>query len=103
MTNIRESLKLTGHQKRHLRALAHHRPIAVTIGTAGLSDAVIAELEQALSHHELVKIKMPAAAKSAKSDLLHAACKHTGAAAVQLIGRVGIAYRPADKSVIQLP
>ena len=52
---------------------------------------------------ELVKIKMPAAAKSAKSDLLHAACKHTGAAAVQLIGRVGIAYRPADKSVIQLP
>ena len=85
MTNIRESLKLTGHQKRHLRALAHHRPIAVTIGIAGLSDAIIAELEHALSHHELVKIKMPAAAKSAKSDLLHAA------------------YRPADKSVIQLP
>ena len=94
---------LTGSQKRYLRGLAHHRVIAVTIGSAGLSDAVLDELEQALAHHELVKIKLPAAPKLEKKELLHSACDHTGAVAIQLIGRIGIAYRKASKPVIELP
>lgn len=94
---------LTGSQKRYLRGLAHHRTIAVTIGSAGLSDAVLDELEQALAHHELVKIKLPATPKHKKKELLHSACDHTGAVAIQLIGRIGIAYRKASKPVIQLP
>ena len=94
---------LTGSQKRYLRGLAHHRGIAVTIGSAGLSDAVLDELEQALAHHELVKIKLPATPKHKKKELLHSACDHTGAVAIQLIGRIGIAYRNASKPVILLP
>jgi len=96
-------LILTGSQKRYLRGLAHHRVTAVTIGSAGLSDAVLDELEQALAHHELVKIKLPATPKHKKKELLHSACDHTGAVAIQLIGRIGIAYRKASKPVIQLP
>ena len=94
---------LTGSQKRYLRGLAHHRPVAVTIGSARLSDTVVDELEQALAHHELVKIKLPAAPKLEKKELLHSACDHTGAVAIQLIGRIGIAYRKASKPVIELP
>ena len=61
------------------------------------------ELEQALAHHELVKIKLPATPKHKKKELLHSACDHTGAVAIQLIGRIGIAYRKASKPIIQLP
>tara|TARA_B100001750_G_C15009177_1_gene351331 strand:- start:151 stop:441 length:291 start_codon:yes stop_codon:yes gene_type:complete len=96
-------LILTGSQKRYLRGLAHHRTIAVTIGSAGLSDAVVDELEQALAHHELVKMKLPAAPKHKKKELLHLACDYTGSVAIQLIGRIGIAYRKASKPVIELP
>jgi RNA-binding protein len=49
--------KLTGGQRRRLRALAHHLKPVVMIGKGGLTEAVLAGLDQALSDHELVKLK----------------------------------------------
>lgn len=90
-------------QRKFLRAQAHSLNVVVTIGAKGLSDAVKEEIALTLSKHELIKIKLPADDKETKLKTLETLCEELDAAQVQLIGRVGILYRPADPAVIRLP
>lgn len=94
---------LTGNQKHYLRGLAHHRKPVVTVGAGGLTEAVLAEIDDALAHHELVKVKLPAADSERKRALVDQVCSASGASWVQTIGRVGVFYRPADEPRITLP
>ena len=75
----------------------------VSIGGKGLSDSVAAEIEEALSHHELLKIKLPALPRPERDRLLADICSATHAVLVQTIGRVGVIYRAAEPPRIQLP
>lgn len=94
---------LTGSQIRYLRGLAHHRKPVVTIGANGLSESVLSEIDQALTHHELLKVKLPAVDAPQRNALLDDVCAATGAERVQAIGRVGVIYRPAPEPAITLP
>lgn len=94
---------LSGHQKRFLRGLAHHRKPVVTVGAKGLTDAVVAEIDAALDHHELMKVKLPAASGAAKQALIDGICEATRAQWVQTIGRIGVFYRPGPEPSIDLP
>ncbi len=96
-------MKLTGTQIRHLRGLAHHKRSVITVGLSGLTKGVIKELDSALTAHELVKIKLPAGSRLDKQTMLHRLCASTTATSIQLIGRIGIIYRPGDPPVIPLP
>ena len=97
------AMKLTGSQIRHLRGLAHHKRTVVTVGLSGLTEGVINELDSVLTAHELVKIKLPAGNRLEKQTMLHQLCTSTVATSIQLIGRIGIIYRPGDPPVISLP
>lgn len=90
-------------QIKHLKALAHHRKPVVTVGTAGLTEPVLAEIRIALKAHELVKIKLPAIERSERGAMLAQICRATEAEPVQHIGRMGVIYRRAEKPKIQLP
>ena len=94
---------LTANQKRYLRGLAHHRKPVVTVGANGVTDPVLAEIDQALGHHELLKIKLPAVGAPGKKTILEQVCAATGAEWVQTIGRSGVIYRPAPEPAITLP
>jgi RNA-binding protein len=94
---------LNSRQRKFLRARAHPLNVVVTIGAKGLTEAVKEEVELALSIHELIKIKLPADDKSVKQAMLDQMSKDLNAAQVQLIGRVGILFRPAKKPLITLP
>ncbi len=94
---------LTGKQKNYLRGIAHSLNPVVTIGAKGLTETVLAEIELALDHHELVKIKLPSNAKAEKVALLANITAKVSAEPVQLIGRVGVIYRPAEKPKLVLP
>ena len=96
-------IRLSGKQIRHLRGLAHHHRIVVMLGNAGLTDTLKLEFDSALSAHELVKVKLPAGQSKEKRAILQQLCRAAGAVPVQLIGRVGIAYRPAETPRIILP
>lgn len=96
-------MPLTQSQIKHLKALAHHRKPVVTVGNAGLSDAVQREIGVALKAHELIKIKLPALERAERQTLIERICSGAGAEAVQHIGRVAVIYRRADKPKIQLP
>ena len=96
-------IRLSGKQVRHLRGLAYHHQIVVMIGNSGLTDTLKLEFDSALSAHELVKVKLPAGQAREKRTILQQLCRAVGAVPVQLIGRVGIAYRPAETPRIILP
>lgn len=96
-------MTLTGKQKNYLRGIAHNLNPVVTIGGKGLTDAVLNEIEIALDQHELLKIKLPVNDKAEKNALITQITEQTGSQPVQLIGRVGVIYRPSKEQKITLP
>ena len=61
---------LTAAQTRFLRGQAHDLKAMLQIGGKGLTDAVVAEVELALEHHELIKIKVAAADREARDAMM---------------------------------
>ena len=88
------SLSLTSRQRAALKAQAHPLEPVVQIGQAGLTDAVVGELEKALTAHELIKVRVGGADREARAELGTAICARTGAAAVQQVGRILVLWRP---------
>lgn len=96
-------MPLSARQKKHLRGLSHALHPVVTVGEKGLTDNVMAEIESALDHHELIKVKLRAdrETRGAWTDQIAARC---GAERVHSIGQVACFYRRnPDGAVIPLP
>ena len=96
-------MALNVKQRKHLKALAHHLKPVVQVGNAGITAAVIKEIELALGHHELLKIRLPGVAREARTEMLKKICAATAADAVQEIGRMAVIYRSAEKPRLKLP
>jgi RNA-binding protein len=84
--------ELATKQIAHLRGLGQRLEPMVHLGQAGVTDAVIAELNQALDHHELVKAKLHAL-KDQRKTLAPQLAERTGSVLVQLVGNVVVLYR----------
>lgn len=97
------TMGVSGKQKRHLRGLAHSRKPVVAVGGKGLSDAVVHEIDQALGHHELLKIKLPPLDKTERHQMLQSICGATDSELIQIIGHTAVLFRAADPSRIELP
>lgn len=98
------ALVLTAAQTRFLRGQAHDLKALLQTGGKGVTPAFLAELEQALEHHELVKIKVAAEDREVRDTLIRSMVDSSGAALVQRIGHVAVLYRPSqDKRQIVLP
>lgn len=95
-------MAITDKQIIFLRKSCHHIKPIVSVGNAGLTDNVMSEIELALSHHELVKLKLngDSAERKTMTDKIVA---DTGAVLVQSIGHTASFYREADKPKIKLP
>lgn len=96
-------MPLSTKQKAYLRGLAHHLHVIVTVGTAGLTEPVLGEIDQALARHELLKIRLPAVPRSERADMLNEIGDALEAELIQSIGRVGVLYRRAEKPRITIP
>ena len=78
--------------KKKLRADAHSLKPVVMIGQSGLTAGVLAELDQALNTHELLKVKIRAERDERKS-INAQLCAETGAELIQSIGQIAVLYR----------
>lgn len=78
---------------RQLRALAHPLRPVVTVASNGLSDAVLQELERALSDHELIKVKIAVGDRAQRELVVAALCERSGAQLVQRIGNIATLIR----------
>jgi RNA-binding protein len=97
-------MALNNRQVRYLRGLAHGLRPAVMIGNKGLTDAVLAELEIALGHHELVKVQIAGDDREARAAFAGELARRSGAETVQKIGKIVCLYRRNPESPgIELP
>lgn len=95
---------LTASQKRYLRGLAHALKPVILLGEKGITPGLLAELDLALSHHELVKVRIPGEDREARETAVTELAERTHAAVVQRIGHVATLYRRnADAAQIALP
>ncbi|CDG48535.1 ribosome assembly RNA-binding protein YhbY [Serratia symbiotica] len=96
-------MHLNKKQKQHLKGLAHPLKPVVMLGNHGLTEGVLAEIEQALEHHELIKVKLAAEDRETKTLIADAIVRETGACNVQIIGNTLILYRPSKERKINIP
>jgi RNA-binding protein len=85
---------LTPRERSFLKGRAHSLEPTVLVGQEGLSDAVLREIERALTAHELIKVRAGGDDRDARRALLEAICARTGAEAVQHVGKVFVLWRP---------
>ena len=85
---------MTGKDRRYLRGLAHAMNPVVNVGKGGVSDAVVRQVDGALTDHELIKVKVRGAERAARYAMLAQLADATGSALVPRIGHVAVLYRP---------
>lgn len=96
-------MNLNKKQIQHLKGLAHHLKPVILLGSNGLTEAVVAEIDYALNHHELIKIKIPTEDRETKALIVEAICRETNAIKVQVIGKTLIIYRQSEEKKIHIP
>jgi len=86
-------MSLSEKTRRELRGRGHALKPVVSIGNAGLSPAVLRELELSLEHHELMKLRIGGAERAQRRQMIEAICRQLGAELVQAVGHVALIYR----------
>ena len=91
-------MSLTEQQKREFRKRGHTLKPVVTIGSAGLTDAVTREIDLSLEHHELMKVRVSAAGRDQRREIINRLCAACQAELVQSIGNIALLYRKRQDS-----
>lgn len=96
---------LDKQQLRFLRTRAHALKPVVRVGARGITPALLAELEQALDAHQLLKLKIDAIERAERDGVVAELVRRSGAELVQRIGKVAVLYRanPEHRRALELP
>ena len=89
-------MPLTSAQTKRLRAESHRlnlKPVVI-IGQKGLGENLQNEIDGALTHHEMIKLRIPALDKASKRELAQQICAQHKAELIQSIGNVIVIFRP---------
>jgi len=99
--------QLKSFQAKYLRGLAHKLKPVVIVGQRGVSESLITSIDQALTDHELIKVKfVEFKEKEAKQAIVQEVEKRTGAQSAGMIGHTAILFRhnpETEKQKIRLP
>lgn len=82
---------------KQLRAIGHKLKPVVTVAGNGLSEAVVLELQRALTDHELIKVKLSVGARETRNAITSEICSQLQAELVQSIGNVIVILRRTEK------
>ena len=88
---------LTSRERAHLKARAHALDPVVQTGKDGITDAVVAEIDRALTAHELLKVRIGGEDREARVALGDELCTRTGATSVDRVGKVLILWRKREE------
>ena len=91
-------LNLTPVERSALRAEAHGLKPIVMIGEAGLTPAVMKEIELGLDSHGLIKVRVFGDDREARTGMYETICSELDAAPVQHIGKLLVLYRPKKEA-----
>lgn len=90
-------MPLDASTRRELKARAHALSAIVQTGERGLTEAVIAEVDQAIEHHELIKVRMAGIERDVRAQMATQLAEAVKADIVGQIGGVVILFRPTRK------
>jgi RNA-binding protein len=85
--------RVTPELRKFLKARAHALKPVVMTGQHGLTPAVLNEINLALDHHELVKVRLNAAEREDRKAMAETIRADTAAELIQAIGHVITLYR----------
>jgi len=84
-------MNLNKKQIQHVKGLAHSlKP-------------VVSEIDFALNHHELIKVKINTEDRETKALIVEAICRETNATKIQVIGKTLVIYRQSAEKKIHIP
>ncbi|MHA6484807.1 ribosome assembly RNA-binding protein YhbY [Paenibacillus sp. strain BS8-2] len=95
---------LTGKQKRHLRALAHHLQPIFQVGKGGTNDHLVRHITEAIETRELIKISVLNNCLDDPREIGAEVAANARAELVQVIGKTIVLYKESkDHKTIELP
>ncbi len=97
-------MKMTGKQKRYLRAIAHTLKPVVNLGKHGLSPETKNEIDTQLLEHELIKLKVLDSCPISKKECVNLLTYENSLEVVQIIGKTLTLFCPhPEEPKILLP
>lgn len=94
---------LSTSSRRDLRAKSHTLKPVVLLGQHGLTPAVVAAIDEALTTHELIKVRLRGVEREDRNSFALQMAAPLGAEVVNLIGHIVTLYRAAPPQVIEAP
>ncbi len=82
---------------RELKTRCHALKPVVRLGKQGITDAVVKELDLALAHHELLKIKVSGEDREERKLVVAQLCERTHSDCIQQTGSTAVLYRKSDQ------
>lgn len=92
-------LELTSRERSELRSAAHPLNPVVLIGDNGLTDAVLKEIDRALTSHGLIKVRAGGNDRDERETMLATICDTLSCAPVHHLGKILILFRPLPGNV----
>ena len=93
----KNTLVLTGKQKKFLKGIGHHLTPLVYIGKEGIAESVVEATDTALLSRELIKVKIVNTSSVTKHEAAEILPVKTDSILVQLIGKTLLLYRRNKK------
>jgi RNA-binding protein len=91
-------ISLTARDRARLKARAHALEPSVTVGNAGATRAVIAEVDRALAKRELIKVKIQGDDRELRTQVGEDLAAGANAAVVHRVGKIVILFRPKPEA-----
>ena len=76
-----------------MRAAAHTLKPVVMVGNQGYTEAVGKAIDEALTTHELIKVRLRGIESDARKEITAQICVEFGAQEVDMIGAIVVLYR----------
>ncbi|WP_201533246.1 YhbY family RNA-binding protein [Psychrobacter ciconiae] len=86
-------MQLDNETIRHLKGIGHQLKPIVMIGNNGVTQAIINEVDRALTDHELIKVKLPAGSKHDRDVVSSELAAAANAYVIHTIGRMALLLR----------
>jgi len=86
-------MSLDNKKKRELKSQAHHLKVIIQVGQHGVSENLIAETNNALNTHELIKVQIQSDDRDERKEAAAVLAQKTQAELVQKIGKTFVFYR----------
>jgi len=85
--------ELSSRERTHLKGRAHALEPVVRIGHAGVTPELVAEVDRALTAHELIKVSIAVEDRADRRALGEALAERVDAAPVHRVGKILILWR----------